>query len=54
METMHVIMKMRDQELPFEGKCYPHWEVGWKKGDTFYLWNGLECKETDVEVWKVL
>lgn len=51
-EPIHVLIRLKEQESYFDGKSYPHYEVGWKKGDTFYHWNHLQCKEEDVEEWE--
>ena len=51
-EVMHVLIKMKDQETYFGGQSYPHYEIGWKHGDLFTLWNGLKKKEDEIEEWE--
>lgn len=51
-EVLHVLMKLKEQDTYFDNKTYPHYEIGWKKGDTFHFWNGLKCREEDLEEWE--
>lgn len=50
-KILHVVMKLKNQETYFKGVTYPHYEIGWKDGETFHMWNGLQCKVEDVEKW---
>lgn len=51
-EILHVLMKINDQETFFDGKSYPHYEIGWKKGNVFHSWNGLKRNEDEIEEWE--
>lgn len=51
-EPIHVLIRIKGQETYFDENAYPHYEIGWKKGDTFHIWNGLQCREEDVEHWE--
>lgn len=51
-EPIHVLIKLKEQETYFDGGAYPHYEIGWKKGDTFHIWNGLQCREEDIDEWE--
>lgn len=51
-DPVHVLIRLKDQETYFAGKPYPHYEIGWKHGDQFTLWNGYKKTEEDVEEWE--
>lgn len=51
-EPLHVLIRMKDQETYFGDKSYPHYEIGWKKGEKFHLWNGLVKTEGEIDEWE--
>lgn len=53
-EPVHVLIKIKTQESFFGEKTYPHYEIGWKTGEDFYLWKDRKCEKENVEWWKEL
>lgn len=52
MKAIHVLIQMKGQDTDFDGETYPHYEIGWKKGNSFHLWNGLVKTEDDIDHWE--
>lgn len=52
-KPIHVLMRMKGQDTDFEGEVYPHYEIGWKKGNIFHVFiTGLKKTEDEVEEWE--
>lgn len=54
MKVQHVLIKIRNQETYFDEEAYPHYEVGWKKGEEFTLWNGNPIDANEIEAYEIL
>lgn len=54
MNIIHVLIKLIHQETYFEGESYPHYEIGWKKGEEFHSWSGKVILPEEVDCWKAI
>ena len=51
-DTLHILIKLKDQDAYFDSEPYPHYEIGWKKGNRFYGWNRKEYDQNEIETWE--
>lgn len=51
---IHVIVRLRDQEVCFNGESYPYYAIGWKENNDITLWDGRKIGMDEVDSWKAI
>lgn len=54
MDIIHVIVRLKDQTVYFNGESYPCYAIGWKQNNDIHIWNGEKVSIDDVDHWKAI